>query len=176
MKFRFQFIFLFLVICAPLSPNFAQTPNTTDEATAPGYELHDVAHGIKIKLPNALWGINANKYAISLSHGTYFDVYISLKKSWYAVTNAGEAYSQRRISLRSYLPGAVFIKENEAITIGTTQGLSMTYTNPSEKKVVREIVFIHKGVPYEVSFTVKEENFNAVKADFGAILQNLQLI
>ncbi len=173
---KFRCLFLLLALCAPLSPVFAQAPDTTNEATAPGYELNDVAHGIKIKLPNALWGVNANKYSISLSHTTYFDVYVSLKKSWYAVTNAQEAYSQRRISLRSYLPGATFIKENEAITIGTTQGLSMTYTNPSEKKVVREIVFIHKGVPYEMSFTVKEENFNAVKADFGVLLQNLQLM
>lgn len=176
MKFRFQIIFLLLAFCVPLNTSFAQAPEAINEATAPGYELSDVARGIKIKLPNALWGVNANKYAISLSHGTYFDVYVSLKKSWYAVTNAQEAYSQRRISLRSYLPGAAFIKENEAITIGTAQGLSMTYTNPSEKKVVREIVFIHKGVPYEMSFTVKEENFNAVKADFGAILRDLQLM
>jgi hypothetical protein len=157
----------------------AQTPPLSTpipEATLPGMELTDTNRGLKVVTPNALWNINASKFSISLSHSTYYDVYVVIKKSSFNVATAQDAYQKHRDYLKTYLPDAGFLKENEGVTVGNTQGLSMTYLNPGEKKVFREIAFIHRGVPYEISFSVKEENFEAVKEDFTFILQHLQMI
>lgn len=153
----------------------AQTP-ATNAATAPGLELKDSARGVTFIAPNGLWSINAGQYSVSLNHNSIFDAYVTLKSSWYTVANAQEAYNKRKDSLKSYLPGAIFLKENEAITLGgTIPAISMTYKNPSDLKVIREIMFIQRGTPYELTFQVKEENFNSVKADFGMILQKMVL-
>jgi hypothetical protein len=170
--------YLTLIACLSLI-SFAARAQTSDaaaDAALPGFELTDAAHGFKIIMPNGLWNITATKYAISITHNTLFDVFITLKKGWYAVATAQDAYKQRRESLKTYLPGAVFVKENEEITIGNAPAVSMTYTNPGDKKVVREIMFMQHGVSYELSFTVNQENFEAVKQDFGLILQKLQLL
>lgn len=153
----------------------AQTA-TTNAATAPGLELKDSARGVTFIAPNGLWSINAGQYSISLNHNSIFDAYVTMKSSWYTVANAQEAYNKRKDSLKSYLPGAIFLKENETLTLGgTIQAVSMTYKNPSDLKVIREIMFVHHGIPYELTFQVKEENFNGVKADFGLILQKMLL-
>jgi|APSaa5957512622_1039677.scaffolds.fasta_scaffold184941_1 hypothetical protein len=153
----------------------AQTPAATATTTAAGLKLIDATRGIEFSAPNGFWGINAGKYSISLNHQTHYDAHVTLKKSWYTVGTAQEAYNKRKESLKSYLPGAVFIKENESLTVGGMPGMAMTYKNPSDLKIIREIMIVHKGQPYELVFQAKEENFQKVKADFGFILQNLKL-
>lgn len=162
-----------LILVAISGQVFAQA--ATNEATAPGMVLDDPYRGIKFTAPNALWSVNGSSYSIGLSHGTYYDASVYLRKSYYTVTTAQEAYNQRKDSLKSYLPGAQYLKENESITIGNITGVSMTYKNPSDLKIIREIVFLHKGVPYELEFKAKEENFEKVKADFATILAKLSL-
>lgn len=142
-----------------------------------GMKIIDPTRGVEFTAPNSQWDINANKYTLSLNHNTYYDTMVSLKKSWYTVPTAQEAYNKRKDSLKSYLPGAVFIKENDPVTLGgSVQALSMTYKNPSDLKILREIMFIYKGQAYELVFQSKEENFQNIKADFGAILQSMKFI
>lgn len=157
---------------------FSTVVHAQDSAppTAPsGLKLIDPSQGMEFQAPNAMWGINAGKYSVSLNHTSFYDAHVTLKKSWYTVPTAKDAYSKRKDSLKSYLPGAEFIKENEEITMGTTPAVSMTYKNPGDRKIIREIMFVHKGVAYELVFEAKEENFQSVKEDFGSILQNIKL-
>jgi hypothetical protein len=161
---------------------WSQTPPPAPAAapvavpTSDGFELKDLAHGFVFTAPNSAWSINASQYAVSLTHGTYYDAYITIKKSWYTVATVQEAYDKRKDNLKSYLPGAEYLRDAEAITVGAEAALSMTYKDPAQQKISREIVFLHKGVPYELSFTVKEENFPKVKDDFAAILRAIQTI
>jgi len=142
-----------------------------------GMQLIDAARHIEFTSPSDLWSITAGKYTVSLNHSTHFDAHVTLKNSWYTVATAQEAYEKRKNNLKSYLPGAIFIKENEAITLpGNILGISMTYKNPSDLKIVREIMFVHKNQAYELVFQAKEDNFLAVKDDFGFILKNLMLM
>lgn len=172
---RFFVLFSVATILMASTAIHAQT-STTNAATAPGLELKDSNRGVTFNAPNGLWSINAGQYSISMNHNSIFDAYVTMKSSWYTVANAQEAYNKRKDSLKSYLPGAIFLKENEALTLGgSTQAVSMTYKNPSDLKVIREIMFVHRGTPYELTFQVKEENFNSVKADFGLILQKMTL-
>jgi hypothetical protein len=140
-----------------------------------GLELKDPTRGVKFTAPNGLWSVNAGKYSISLTHQTHYDANVTLKKSYQTVASAADAYANRKKSLKSYLPGAVFMKENEAVTIGAITGQSMTYKNPSDLKVIREIMFIHNGLTYELVFKSKEENLPKVQADFTAILGSMEL-
>lgn len=151
----------------------AATPAT---ATSDGFEIKDLARGFVFKTPNAAWSINASQYAISLTHGTYYDAYVSLKKSWYTVPTVQEAYDKHKENLKSYLPGAEYLRDAEQLTLGSEPAMSMTYKDPAQQKVTREVMFLHKGVPYELSFTVKEENFPKVKDDFATILRGIQTL
>lgn len=145
-------------------------------ATSDGFEIKDLARGFVFKTPNAAWSINASQYAISLTHGTYYDAYVSLKKSWYTVPTVQEAYDKHKENLKSYLPGAEYLRDAEQLTLGSEPAMSMTYKDPAQQKVTREVMFLHKGVPYELSFTVKEENFPKVKDDFATILRGIQTL
>jgi hypothetical protein len=161
-----------LIMLISTSWVFAQAATNATQ----GMKLIDSTRGVTFSSPNAFWGINAAKHSISLNHNTHYDAHVTLKKSWYTVATAKEAYDKRKSSLKSYLPGAIFVKENDPITIsGSVKGLSMIYKNPSDLKVIREILFIHKGQAYELVFQAKEENFAKVKEDFRYILQNMQL-
>lgn len=163
------FVMLWMVI------GQAQAQGTTAVATSPGMVLDDPSRGIKMTAPNGLWSVSGSKYSISLNHSTYYDAGVSLRKSYYTVATAQDAYAQRKKSLGSSLPGAIFLKENETLTLGSVQAVAMTYKNPSDLKIIREIMLVHRGVPYELEFRAKEENFDKVKADFGAILQTMSL-
>lgn len=169
-KIALVFLSVFL-FAAPL----VHAQGTTVDATSPGMVLDDPTRGIKITAPNGLWSVNGSQYSISLNHNTYYDASVYLRKSYYTVADAQSAYDQRKKSLLNYLPGAQFLKENEQMTIGNIQAVSMTYKNPSDLKIIREIMFIHKGIPYEMEFKAKEENFEKVKADFGTILTKISL-
>ncbi|HLD44039.1 MAG TPA: hypothetical protein VJC18_01285, partial [bacterium] len=126
--------------------------------------------------PSELWNINAGKFSIGLNHNAVLDAVVTLKKSWYDVTTAQEAYEKRKNNLSSYLPGAIFIMENQRVLLpGNIEALSMTYKNPSDLKVSREIMFVHRGAAYEFVFQAKEENFTTVKEDFRYILENMKL-
>ena len=162
-----SFAILLFLICQTVS---AQTP------AANGIKLTDPERGVEFTAPNGSWNINTSKSFISLNHETFYDAHVTLKKSWYMVGTAQEAYNKRKDSLKSYLPGAIFVKENEPVTLTNgVGGISMTYKNPSDLKIQREIIFIYKNQPYELVFQAKEENFQEVKADFGFILQNMRL-
>ena len=152
---------------------FAQGATTTNANTGAGYDLNDKNRGFKISVP-ANWSVNAGKYTISMSHGTHFDAYITLKKSWYTVSTADELYSKVKDNLGRTLPGAEIIKEKEAIKIGNISGLSVTYVDPAQQKVNRSIVFIHRGLPYELKFAIKQKNFKYIKEDFGKIFKGIQ--
>ena len=153
------------------------TPSHGMDDTFKGMQLTDATRHIEFTSPNDLWSITAGKYTISLNHSTHFDAHVTLKNSWYTVSSAQEAYEKRKNNLKSYLPGAVFIRENEAITLpDNVQGISMTYKNPSDLKVIREIMFVHKNQAYELVFQAKEDNFLQIKDDFGFILKNLKLM
>lgn len=155
------------------------TPPPITTPTTPvqqGMKIIDPNRGAEFTAPNANWGINAGKFSISLSHKQHYDALVTMKKSWYTVSSANDAYSKRKDSIKSYLPGAKFIKENEALTIGgNTPAVSMIYENPSDLKIFREIMFVHKGQAYELVFQAKKENFQKVKEDFGYILKNMKL-
>lgn len=158
------------------------TSTTTTTAAAPttpsdqGMKIIDPNRGAEFTAPNANWGINAGKYSISLSHKEHYDALVTMKKSWHSAGTAPDAYKKRKDSLQSYLPGAKFIKENESLTIGgSTPAVSMIYENPSDLKVFREIMFVHKSQAYELVFQAKKENFQKVKNDFGYILKNMKL-
>ncbi|MBF0106609.1 MAG: hypothetical protein HQM16_14945 [Deltaproteobacteria bacterium] len=160
-------LFILFLLCVSLG---------TQAQIDAGMKISDPERGIEFAAPNAIWGINAGKHSISLNHDVYYDAQVTIKKSWFTVATAEEAYSKRLESLKSYLPGAIFIKENDPVTLaGNTTGLSMIYKNPSDLKVKREIMFIHRGQPYELVFQAKEENFQKVKEDFGYILNNMKL-
>ncbi|MCP5464216.1 MAG: hypothetical protein H7A33_04235 [Deltaproteobacteria bacterium] len=176
MKLKKQSLVIVLLAFFSL-PVLAQAPDTTAAKTNDkGIILQDPNRGITIEAPNASWGVNAGKYTISLNHVSFFDAHVTLKKSWYSVTTAQEAYEKRKASLKSYMPGAVFLKENEKLSIGdNVAAMSMIYKNPSDLKVLREIVFVHRGQPYELVFQAKDENFQKVKEEFGFILENLKL-
>lgn len=139
-----------------------------------GFELKDPTRGLVFHAPSANWSLNAGKSTVSLTNDTVYDAYVSLKKSWYTVSNVQDAYDKRAESLKRYLPGAEMLKEKESVKLGVLDALSMTYKDPAQQKVHREIVFVHKGVPYELTFTVKEENFTKVKNDFAAILKGIE--
>lgn len=162
---------------AQQAPVGLTTPTAPVSATTEGMKITDPVRGVEFIAPNSTWGINASQHTISLTHSTYYDSHVTLKKSWYSVPTAQEAYIKRKDSLKSYLPGAIFVKENETLTLGAaTPAVSMTYKNPSDLKVKREIMFIHKNQAYELVFEAKEENFPAVKEDFGFILRNLKFL
>ena len=157
---------------------FAQvgTNNPVSAPASAGMKIIDPTRGVEFTAPNAQWDVNANKYTLSLNHNTYYDTMVSLKKGWYTVATAQEAYDKRKEGLKSYLPGAIFLKENEAVMLsGTIPGISMTYKNPSDLKIFREIMFVYRGQAYELVFQSKEENFQQIKNDFGFILQNMKL-
>lgn len=166
---------LLLAILSCLIGGQAVAEDTTAKASAPGMILDDPNRSIKFTAPNALWGIYGSKYSIDMSHDTYFDATVVLHKAYSTGTTTQELYTKTKDSLKSYLPGAMFLKENEAVTLGNTQGVSMTYKSPSDLTILRVIVFLHKGSPYELTFKVKEENFDKVKADFSGILARLLL-
>ena len=166
-------IFLALISVSVLS--YAQTAAPVAVAGT-GYELKDPTRGFVFATPNASWNLNAGQFSVSFTHDTHYDAYIQLKKSWYSVSTVQEAYDKRKESLKSYLPGAQILKDAESLSVGAEPALSMTYKDPAQQKIYREMVFIHKGVPYELSFTVKEENFEKVKADFGGILKGIQTL
>lgn len=172
-------VFVSLIAFAPLTTHAQDATATTTQDTATGalgFKLVDSSRGMEFTTPNSTWGIHASHQTVSFSHSTLFDAHVSLKKSWYTVSNSQQAYDKRKESLKSYLPGAVFVKENEAITLGDSlNAISMTYKNPSDLKVKREIMFVHKGQAYELVFEAKEENFPSVKEDFGFILKNIKL-
>lgn len=154
----------------------ATTPPPSSTTVAQGFKLIDASRGLEFTAPNSTWGLHASDHSISFNHSTLFDAHVTLKKSWYTVANSQQAYDKRKESLKSYLPGAVFVKENEAITLSDSiAAVSMTYKNPSDLKVKREIMFVHKGQAYELVFEAKEENFPSVKEDFGFILKNFRL-
>ncbi|MBU0504386.1 MAG: hypothetical protein ABII18_01140 [bacterium] len=159
-----------------ISPVLAQATTPSAAQTINGMKLIDTTRKVEFSSPNELWSINAGKYSISLNHNTHFDAHVTLKKSWYNVSSAQEAYDKRKNSLKSYLPSAIFIRENESITLpDNVKGKSMTYKNPSDLKVVREIMFVHDGKTFELVFQAKEDNFQIVKEDFKYILQNMKL-
>lgn len=152
------------------------TTTTTTPGTNAGLALKDTGRGLEFQAPNDQWTISASKYSISLNHDTHFDAFVILKDSWYTVGTAKEAYDKRKEVLLSYLPGAQFIKENENMTLpSSVTAISMTYKNPSDLKVIREILFVHKGKAFELVFQAQEENFSKVREDFGFILKNLKL-
>lgn len=169
-----RFVLIMLTVFCLATP-LVQAQGTTVDATSPGMVLDDPARGIKMTAPNGLWSVNGSQYSVSLNHNTYYDASVYLRKSYYTVATAQDAYNERKKSLGNYLPGAVYLKENEQLTLGSVQAVAMTYKNPSDLKVIREIMFVHKGVPYEMEFKSKEENFEKVKADFGAILTKMSL-
>lgn len=170
-------ILLGFIMMALVASTSAQAQDATAAAgtSTNGIKLIDPTRGVEFNAPNPTWGVNAGKHSISLNHNQHYDAHVTLKKSWYTVATAQEAYDKRKKSLKSYIPGAIFLKENQEVTIGTLKGMSMTYKNPSDLKIKREIMFIHKGKAYELVFQAKEQNFQTVKADFGYILQNMKL-
>lgn len=143
---------------------------------AGGYELKDPTRGFFFKAPSAMWSMNGSSYSVSMSHKTYYDARVSLKKSWYSVTTPSELYTKRVSSLKSTLPGAQMVKENEKVKVGGIDAVSFTYKDPGQQKIVRSILLVHKGKPYELEFTVKEPNFDKVKADFSSILTNIKTL
>lgn len=156
--------------------SLAQAQTAAPDPSTAGYELRDPARGFVYVTPNSSWSISANSYNVTLSHGTYYDAYISLRKGYTTYATPQEAYAKKKEYLKSSLPGAEMIKDGEAMNVGTEPAMSMTYKDPAQQKIMREIVFNHKGGSYELSFTVKQENFEAVKADFGAILKAIQTL
>lgn len=168
MRFTKHFFVLFvLLMWSVTAPAWSQTTNA-------GYELKDLSRGFIFRAPNDNWSINAGKHTVSLTNDTVYDAYVSLKKSWYSVATTQDAYAKRAESLKRHLPGAEMIKEKDAVKLGVVDALSMTYKDPAKQKVHRDVVFVHKGIPYELSFTVKEENFGKVKGDFGKILKGIE--
>ena len=137
-----------------------------------GYKLQDPVRKLNIAAP-ANWTMNAGKYSVSMMHGTYTDAYVRLSKSWYTVGSADESYTKKKDSLKRSLPGAQFTQEKATVQLGTISGVSMTYKDPAKQQVHQVVLFIHNNVPYELSLKVKEANYNAVKADFEAILKNI---
>lgn len=180
-------IFTFALNLNVFAQGTAPTTTTTTPAAIPttappaapglkGMKIIDPERGVSFEAPNNMWGINAGKYSISLNHKTHYDAHVTLKKSWYSVGTAQEAYTKRKSSLKSYIPGAIYIKDNEPLTIGgNTAAISIIYENPADLNVFREMVFIHKGQAYELVFKAKKENFAKVKEDFGYILKNMKL-
>lgn len=166
---RILVLFL-LILCGTDGATWAQQP----VAGAAGYELRDQSRSLIFRAPNANWSLNAGKQTVSLTNDTVYDAYVNLKKSWYVAATVQDAYDKRAESLKRYLPGAEMVKEKEALKLGTVDALSMTYRDPAQQKVHREVVFVHKGVPYELTFTVKEENFGKVKTEFGQILRGIE--
>lgn len=153
----------------------ATTPATTTATGQQGMKLIDYERKVEMACPTN-WGLNAGKYSIGLNHKTHYDAHVTLKKSWYTVATAKEAYEKRKASLKSYIPGAKYIKENETLTIGgNTQAMSFTIENPGDLTISREMLFIHNGQAYELVFKAKKENFQKVKQDFGYILKNMKL-
>jgi len=160
----------------PVTTTPATTAPTTAAPAVSGITLKDPNRGVAFTAPNTSWSVNAGKFSISLNHNKHYDAIVTLKSSWYKVVTPDEAYKKRKENLKSYLPGAEFLKENDNIVLGgSISALSMTYRNPSNLKILREILFIHKGQAYELVFQAKEENFQKVKADFGSILKNMSL-
>lgn len=168
-KIVFGLSLVFLMHASPVV--FAQA-----DATAKGATLIDPARGIEFNAPNGSWGISSSKYSLSLNHATVYDARVTLKKSYYTVATASDAYDQHKKGLVSYMPGAQFKEEKQALKIGDLEAFSMTYENPSDLTVIREIFFIHKGIPYQLDFRVKKENFEKVKDDFTAILTGIKLL
>ena len=177
MKLKLKYVLILALFTLPLTAHAQDATNTSAAPTATGMRLIDPVRGIEFTAPNPTWGLNASEHTISLNHSTLFDAHVTLKKSWYTVSTVQQAYDKRKESLKSYLPGAVFIKENETLTLGDNiSAISMTYKNPSDLKVKREIMFINKGQAYELVFEAKEENFQSVKDDFGFILRNMKFL
>lgn len=168
-------LFMFAVFLFAITNHVMAQEDTALSSITSSMNLTDLERGIEFAVPSQ-WGVNAGKYSISINHTTYYDSHVTLKKSWYTVSTAEEAYEKRRHSLLSYLPGAVFVKEKETLTLGTVPAMSMTYKNPSDLKIIREIMFVHKGTAYELVFESKEENFQIIKNDFGFILKNMKLL
>lgn len=166
-------LFLLLLAVASVAQAQQAAPVAMQNAD-PGFELKDPVRGLVFHAPNSNWSLNAGKSTVSLTNDTVYDAYVSLKKSWYTVSNVQDAYDKRAESLKRYLPGAEMLKEKETVKLGTLDAMSMTYKDPAQQKVHREIVFVHKGMPYELTFTVKEENFAKVKNDFAAILKGIE--
>lgn len=172
-------IFAGCLVCASVLARAADLPAVAAPAASTaeavqGYELRDPERGMVLSVP-ANWSINASKSAVSLMNDVVYDALVILKKSWFTVTTAEEAFVKTSEGLKRFLPGAEMIKDKESLKLGNTDAMSMTYRDPSQQKVHREIVFVHRGVSYELSFTVKEENFGKVKDDFGKILRGIEL-
>lgn len=162
------------LVLAQATPTQANTATTTSAAT--GKTLKDYDRGTEFSTPNASWNISDNKTTITISHQKHYDALVMLKKSWFQGTDAKQIYDARKKSLASYLPGAIFIRENQNITVGgSVTAVSMTYKNPADLKVVREVFFIHKGQAYELVFQAKEATFPTVKDEFGSILNSMKL-
>jgi len=153
-----------------------QTMASPTSASDEGVTVRDPKFGVQFKAPNENWSVTTTKHSVGLNHNVLYDVSVILKKSWYTVSSIQEAYNKRKDSLINYLPGAIFVKENDEVTLGgTTKGLSMIYKNPGKDVVKREIMFIHKNQAYELVFQAKDENFQKVKTDFSYILNNMVL-
>ncbi len=144
--------------------------------TTTGAKLTDFGRGVEFVTPSSTWDVNVSSYSITLNHNVNYDVRVTLNKMMNSVSTTSDAYSKRKENLKSYLPGAIFIKENEPVTLaGGVAAVSMTYKNPADLTITRVIVFLHKNQGYELEFKAKEENFGNIKTDFGAILQGVRL-
>lgn len=183
MFFKKFFIFFFiswsLIFTVQAQDHVEQTQKdsgqtTQQQAEKQGYYLKDYERGLVFEVPGSQWNVNAGQYSVTIVHGKLFDARAFLRKSWRKITSLTDLYDENLRSLKHRLPGAEMIKEKEPLKVGQVPALSMTYRDPSKKIVQREIVFIHKENPFELEFSVKEENFNAVKDDFSAILRGIQ--
>lgn len=158
------------------APGIAPEPTPASE---PGQaiKISNPNMGYELSTPNVKWIMNVAKDSIALTHEDYFDAVVRLKRSQDTTVGTLEgAYDKRKQFLKSYMPDARFIKEKDTVTIGgSTPAISMIYENPAAGEVSREILFVHKGQPYELVFKAKKQNFQKVKDDFAHILHNLKL-
>lgn len=167
---RFLLLCFFLVLGAPqlvYSQGLPQDPSQV-------VRLNDNTRGISFAVPATNWYIVSNSYrmeAYPVAEGT---VSVNISDSYSSKLTADEMYQDEKDFMKESMPGAIFLKENEKLTLaGNIGAVSMSYKDPSSLEFKRIIFFIHRGQRYQMTFTLPEAKIEQYKPDFATIFKSL---
>lgn len=146
------------------------------QANSKGYSIQDPIRSLSYTLPNEKWSVNLGKKSVTLTHNDFYDVLVSLKKSWVQEKSSMALYKKRFDDFKKYSPGTKVVRQDQYIQFGNIQAVSFTYIDGAQKKLIREILFVYKNQSYELLFSVNEVNFKLLKQDFSFILQHFKPI
>lgn len=177
-----RILFLLAVALTP-AVTWAQASPTNATgigATPAGYEVTDPVYGLKAFTADQKDWDALIKGSDDYTHLTFTHYpeksTISVRKAYQTSGTPQEIHDKSLELLTSTLPGAVFWKKGEKITLGGVEAVSSTYKNPATLEVTREVFFQNKGVNYQMLFEFKEADFEKIKNDLAYFMQNLSFI